>query len=124
MKRDFETIRAIMLAIENSPTEESPDILKSKNENIKMHVNLLHNRGFITSSFNQGNQEVSFARLTWKGYEFLEKIKNDGIWEITKRVSEETHIRINETMIDEVFAITTDGMVKDACITEMRKAIF
>ena len=128
MKRDFDLIRELMLAIENTKVEEIPSIMnlqishmKHHSKKIEYHVALLNSAEYAECHFKHNTEEWESVGLTWIGQEFLAKIKNDGIWELIKRVSQETGLNISETMINEVFNISTDGIINNACNLEMKK---
>ncbi len=93
MKRDMELIRKILFAIEDQykPGTESmwgPKIDGYDLETIAEHCDLLHQQGLIKTykPITGGGKVQSFriGNLTTTGYEYLELIRNNDIWEKTK----------------------------------------
>ncbi len=85
MKRDMELVREVLLKVEEILFDgASHDICvdgRSRHE-IAYHVMLLHEAGFIEAmDLGVGWKPV---RLTYRGHEFLDAARNDGIWEKAK----------------------------------------
>ena len=93
LKRDMELMRKILLAIENQYTPGQGIIYGLKVEaynavEIAEHCRLLYQSGLISDYKPQfgGSTIVDFgvSNLTNQGYDYLEQIRNDKIWDITK----------------------------------------
>jgi hypothetical protein len=91
MKRDMEIIRKVLLAIE----EQYEDVVLYELEvdgldmkTIAYHCKVLYDGGFISNyagDFASGNLHTfAVGSLTWEGHEFLDKIRDETIWEKTK----------------------------------------
>jgi Hypothetical protein (DUF2513) len=100
MKRDMDLIRELLLkleALEVSPGEIEEDIPLEMvevsgftNEQLAHHLRMLANGGFI-----EPNPEMpvstwifKFRRITWKGHDFLDSVREQKIWEKTKKGAE------------------------------------
>ncbi|MDR2982575.1 MAG: DUF2513 domain-containing protein [Puniceicoccales bacterium] len=77
MKRDFATILLILEAVENLPF---PQLGKSwavpDNELIRYNVGLLIDEKCITASPGPAYSPVTIERITWKGHDLLDELRN------------------------------------------------
>ena len=89
MKRDMELIRKILLEIEKDDKGIGFYQITSMNgysyDELYLHLCLMDDAGF----FNKVQKDLSggfmYDRLTNRGYDFLETIRNDEVWEETKK---------------------------------------
>lgn len=92
MKRDLDLLRNILLKIENLDsanteiTKESFSDLNSDIDLIYYHLQLLNDAGFIESSDISWklSSNMFVKRLTFSGCEYLDLVRNQGVWENTK----------------------------------------
>jgi hypothetical protein len=92
MKRNWDTIREILLRLEEKGLGEHPLQLSSWPKDIlpeiSCHVELLKEAGLIHGRMSKeiGPSPHDFVaiRLTWEGHELLDAIRNDTIWNKTK----------------------------------------
>jgi Hypothetical protein (DUF2513) len=92
MQRDMDLIRDILLKIEGDPmcdghhfvTIDLPGVPMDK---LNYHLMLLEQAGYVTGSETMITHSVS--SLTWDGHEFLDNIKDPGIWAATKEKTKE-----------------------------------
>ncbi|WP_339502768.1 DUF2513 domain-containing protein [Pseudomonas silesiensis] len=96
MKLDKDLVREILLAVEaskNDPKEGIDLVLKDRSpREISYHVLLLTEAGFVLS------QDAAYLanavsiwqpkRLTYKGHEFLDTVRDGEVWELTKTGAE------------------------------------
>jgi hypothetical protein len=93
MKRDMDLIRKILITLEADPQpyfSRTLEIEGYTNEEINFHLMLLNEVGLIEGTdMSAGSEPLFFPeRLTWSGFEFLESVKNETVWnEIKKRMS-------------------------------------
>lgn len=87
MRRDWDLIRLILTALESRDTTHgglAPDAFPDyPQEVVAYHFYLLEQAGLIDANLRKsGNTGVfGIARnLTWEGQEFLDKIRNDTVW--------------------------------------------
>ena len=88
MQRDMELIRAILMSVE----DESGDRLQNYEKGtIAYHVQLLIDAGLCegwvrTQNTGSGMTWDAYAihRLTWQGHDFLDSVKDDGVWKKAK----------------------------------------
>jgi len=95
MKLDQELVREILLAIEaskNDPKEGINLVLANRSPRaISYHVLLLTEAGFILSRDAFPTHNTSLwqpTRLTYKGHEFLDTVRDEEIWRLTKTGAE------------------------------------
>lgn len=91
MKRDMELCRKILLEIEEFPTNEKIDNLEIdgySDEQVSYHCKLLQEAELISDykvdRFIDGTSIFRVGSLTWKGHDFLDKIREDTVWDKTK----------------------------------------
>ena len=92
MKRNWETIRELLIKVEECtlPTENVRlnQFPKEKAAEVSYHVRLLIDAGLINGSMSQtiGPDVKDFyaTGLTWQGHEFLDSIRSNQVWEKTK----------------------------------------
>jgi hypothetical protein len=89
MTRDFELIHKLLVFFDEKPDVncvEVPDVGSDYSEiQIKYHLVLLYEAGFLNcepvrSSTSDRVIYVLPFNLSWDGYEFLAKIRSDGVW--------------------------------------------
>lgn len=96
MKRDMDLVREILLAIEEKHTGEAIFNLQIPEHNsneIAFHCRLLYDAGLISQYKEKwaDNRISIFAvgGLTWEGYDYLDKVRDNSVWKKTKDVIKE-----------------------------------
>ncbi|MFK7678742.1 DUF2513 domain-containing protein [Bacillus sp. Wb] len=87
MKRDMDLIRKILIQVEEKENEYLEYLLPIEGyteEEIQYHLRMISGQGLVNAHYADNIGRVT--TLTWEGYEFLENIKNDTIWNKTKDV--------------------------------------
>lgn len=82
MKRDWNLIRLLLLEIES---RVAPEALKQyTEEQVLYHCELLEESGLILGKLVRGGKGqvvgASIQRLTWKGHDLLDSIRDEGVW--------------------------------------------
>jgi hypothetical protein len=93
MKRDWDMIRDILTKLEEFSNEEGSLNLSSfprdKHAEISYHMELLIESGLVngqmSEEFGPEPEDFFVTRLTWQGHEFLDSIRNDTVWQKTKK---------------------------------------
>jgi hypothetical protein len=90
MKRDFDLLRLILLQIENDITV---DLSEYSIEQINYHKALLIEAGLVEGKTHYSSMvkteipdRVIINKLTWEGHDFLDKAKNNNIWDKAKKL--------------------------------------
>ena len=102
MKRDMDLIREILLFVEEHAPYPNGDSVSFKKDgvsdlDISFHIGLLENAKFVVAP---SNSEVHGSYLykkyhvvvsiTWQGYEFLDKIRDEKQWKRIKQMLSKT----------------------------------
>ena len=94
MKRDMDLVRTLMLRLEEMhqaprttytipPDANKLTVDDTNIDKIGLHILMLINAGFIDCRrMPQG--EFKFKGLTWKGHDFLDSVRDDQVWRLTK----------------------------------------
>lgn len=96
MKREMDLIRELLLFVEADPMFNGenwgyPDIPQTfleqghSMEEIDYHIELLLEAGFLKGQSRSGFGSPVINKLTWEGHEFLDNIRDQGIWAKTKK---------------------------------------
>ncbi len=87
MRRDWELIRRILLALEEYERTDGavrPDDFEGyDSETVSYHMWLLKQAGLIEATCRDQRYmkiQCIASRLTWEGHEFLDKIRSKSIW--------------------------------------------
>ena len=86
MKRDWDLIRKMILAIEDSPSGWAPDLFFERYTEVQVgyHAWLLIDaglaRGREASARGSNAPKGMITSLTWAGHEFAEAVRNDKTW--------------------------------------------
>ena len=92
MKRDMDLVREILLAIEASDDDPRAwielDLPGRSKRELSYHVMLIHGAGLIeaddTCTVGEDGFEWQPKRLTYRGHEYLDTIRDPEIWRKTK----------------------------------------
>src|ERR1700692_3539758 len=90
MERDMDLVRELLLAIERDPkldgtlwfqagTTGGFDIAGHSDAEVVYHVRMLIEEGFVAGKMMTPTA-VLVTRLTWKGHEFLDTVRDGEIW--------------------------------------------
>lgn len=87
MQRDLDTIREILLFLENSTectvVDENTPAFSSDWPKYMYHIDLIIEAGFIKAELYLG-ESFGFERLTWGGHDYLDAVRDPAIWRKTK----------------------------------------
>jgi hypothetical protein len=95
MKRDMDLIRDLLMYVEDDPRFDghqwfSPDVsndfvIEGRTlEEVNYHLDLLIEAGLIKGKSGAGFGGPVVNKLTWEGHEFIDDIRDHGIWSQTK----------------------------------------
>lgn len=93
MRRNWDTVRKILLKVEALPNEqsqaESTEIEGVDGESAAYHMRLLLEAGLMTGGCRDalGPPWCYARRLTWEGHEFLDKIRRETVWNKVKEMA-------------------------------------
>jgi Hypothetical protein (DUF2513) len=94
MKRDMDLVRDLLLHIEEDPrfdgarwaridAPEDIGITGHSTEEVAYHLDMLVEAGLLRGSIGL-DKMPAISKLTWEGHEFLDNIRDHGIWSKTK----------------------------------------
>ncbi len=94
-KRDMDLVRELLLRLEAwqmemgdvfviPPDDAALAVAGHDPAEIEYHLSLLRAEGFLDCPGSQPMLGITFAGLTWKGHEFLDDIRDPGVWQKTK----------------------------------------
>ena len=91
MKRDMDLVRAILLAAEDSNEQwlgaEALVCNAWDQVTVARHFELMDEAGLVVADVTElldGGVDGSVRRLTWAGYDFLDNVRSESVWEDTK----------------------------------------
>lgn len=91
MQRDWDCIRAILLAVEalgdTQSAVQATSLPEYDAEKLSHHIRMMMEAGLVVGKCSQGMSgplSCWATRLTWEGHEFLDKIRSDTVWNKVK----------------------------------------
>jgi len=121
MKRDMDLIREILFEIESRklvyPRSHEVILEGYKRSDISYHVLIMQEAGLLRAIEVSTADELVLhpSRLTWEGHEFLEAIKDDGIWNQAKDVVLEK----GGGLVFDVLQAVLVQIIKNAVLSEL-----
>jgi hypothetical protein len=88
MERNMDLIRDILLKVAADPQLDgshyrifdTTDFEGPSQQEIAYHIDLLFEEGFVKGIANLSGPAPAISRLTWEGHEFVDNIRDSGIW--------------------------------------------
>ena len=121
MKRDMDLVRLILLKVEKEHSSGPLYNLKIdgySNEQVPYHCKILFEAGLLSDyiSNNAGNKLYIFSvcGLTWDGYDFLEKIRDDSTWKKVKEIAKEHGLPLLIDTIKQISSNIISSMTEGA----------
>jgi hypothetical protein len=113
MNRNWDTIKEILTRLEDLTLEENALQLSSfsndRSAEISYHMVLMIEAGLVNGEMskvlNRTPHDFFARRLTWQGHEFLDSIRDDNVWQKTKKSFASSGLSMT---IDLVKAVATD----------------
>ena len=118
MKRNWDTIRKILLKLEEIPDEsgvlESGDLVGIDNEAAVYHMRLLIEAGLAVGGVPDMLNGPSYGhllRLTWEGHELLDKIRRDTVWNKIKETARTKGVDLSVEVVKVVGGLVISRMM-------------
>lgn len=117
MKRNWDTLRKIMLALEEVEGEssclESDSITGVDNETAFFHMRLLIEAGLAVGSCPEmlGRNHGSLTRLTWDGYELLDRVREKTVWNRIKEVARTKGLALSADVVKTIAGAVIKGIL-------------
>lgn len=109
MKRDWDLVREILLALEAKPDADYGlhALAGFDNEKLAYHAQLLLDGGLIFGRVQRTHLDrptsVSMLRLTWAGHELLAHMQDPKVWEEVKAVANRSRVALAVESIRDIF---------------------
>lgn len=122
MKRDMDLIRKILLTVEKEYKPGETFMLGLKVEDYDMsiiaeHCDLLYQQGFLKSykpSYASNKIHIfAIGNITASGYDYLDLIRDDGVWDKTKKEIEKQKIPSTFETIAKVAGVFVGNIIKE-----------
>ncbi|MBI5043198.1 MAG: DUF2513 domain-containing protein [Nitrospirae bacterium] len=125
MKRDWDTIREILIKFEGLAPDAGPlqlgDFPSEKAYEYSYHVELLIEAGLIHGQMSKtlGHHAQNFLaqRLTWQGHEFLDAIRSDTVWNKTKTSFVKGGLSMTFDLVKEVAKDVAVALLKSTIVS-------
>lgn len=117
MKHNWDLIRKILLKLEEKPNTtdmlNSTDIPPFDKHTVAYHYKLLSSAGLIEGFDISTIDEFDFyaTTLTWQGHEFLDKIRNDSVWNKVKSTIQSKSLDLSFDIIKQVSTSLISSML-------------
>ena len=119
MKRDMDLVRDILLMVERAeralPVGAFYD-LRASRELVDYHLELLIAHGFLDGTLHGswGSRVIggSIDGLTWDGQDFLEAVRDDGVWGSVRRAVRDTVGSTTFDVTKSVSVAVAESMIK------------
>ncbi|QLB18681.1 DUF2513 domain-containing protein [Mannheimia granulomatis] len=117
MKRNWDLIRKILIKLEEKADStswlQSDEIKGFDARTVAYHYALLTEAGLIKSIDISGMEEEDYAALslTWQGHEFLDKIRNDSVWNKIKSTLQHKSLDLSFETIKTIASTIITGML-------------
>ena len=123
MKRDMDLCRKILFAVEDCDERFCYDLKLEgyKQEEVNYNAKLLFQCGFIDKVSEDLTGNLILGSLTWAGHDFLEKIREDTVWNHTKEVITKKGLPMVVDVIKQVSAALITSMTEGAIKAIMDK---
>lgn len=118
MKRDWDVVRKILLAVEAQETSsgrvEPTSIQGYDEENVVYHMKIMDEAGLIetwSSATHSGPYRAALS-MTWEGHEFLDQIRQDTMWNRVKGGAREKGLDLSVDVIGQLAKTIIFSMLK------------
>lgn len=114
MKRDWDLIREVLLAVEaNSSRELHFDVGEDDERKTAEHAFLLWKSGFLdgVNASSMDGDYVIVTGLTWAGHDLLQTIQSKPVWERIKSTAQEKSIDLTFDAVKKLGAMALDAIL-------------
>ena len=118
MRRDMDLVRSILLQVEGAESDVPLSDLtcdKWSMAEVAYHVEMMQAHGLLDATIHRGSHGTvvlgEVSGLTWDGCDYLDAIRDDGVWAKTKK------------LVREAVGSTTMAVIKDAACMVATQAI-
>lgn len=118
MKRDMDLVRHILMAVEDSRSPVSAEDIVAKPwtmDDVFYHIRLMEAHGLLDAGLLDADDSPYYcvvSGLTWEGSDFLDAIRDDGIWKKTKAVVRGVSSSVTMQTIRETAVLVASQAIK------------
>lgn len=121
MKRDMDLIRKIMLRIEEEYISTAIFNLQVEGysaEQVATHCKMLYEAGLLSDYKAQYASDELYmfgvGNLTWDGYDYLEKVRDDSVWKKIKDTAKEHGVPLLIDTVKQISSAIISAMTEGA----------
>lgn len=121
MERNWEVVRAILLRLEalgdTSSMVHAGEVAPFDFEIVGYHMQIMQEAGLIEARVSEalgGATHVFASRLTWEGHEFLDRIRDQTLWNRVKASAREKGLAPSFDVITAIATTLVGAIVKGA----------
>lgn len=118
MKRNWDTLRKILIKLEDIPEEsgqlDTDSVCGVDNEAAYYHMRLLIEAGLAVGACPEMLSGPSYgylSRLTWDGHELLDKIRRDTVWNKIKETARTKGIDLSVEVVKKIGGLVIGGLL-------------
>lgn len=116
MKRDWDLIRAILIAAEEkAPGEhlQNHEIADYDHQLVAAHIEMLHNAGYVEATFLRSNTLTAILRkTTYAGHDLLDTMRSDSAWAGIKNVAKSKGLELTFAVVKQLGTFVVDKLLK------------
>jgi len=118
MKRNWEVIKEILIAVEGSESPLNAKITLESFDDSKLdvyyyHFDMLCGTNLVDSSIDMGQHGIKYFNiqsLTFEGHDFLDTIRSDTVWNKVKELSMKKSIELTFDSIKKLSALAITSL--------------
>lgn len=120
MKRDLDLVRSILVYVEKAERDVDAESLVTDRwplETVSYHVRLMAHHGLLDLSqdvldMNGETVALSVSGLTWDGQDYLEAVRDNRVWNRTKKAVSEAVGSTTFEVVKQAAVMVATGLVK------------
>ncbi|WP_233842201.1 DUF2513 domain-containing protein [Dyella sp. 2HG41-7] len=117
MKRDWDVVREILLALEQQNENSSRGIshIEGRDDsNVAYHIRIMIEAGLIEGNVRDylgGEVSAVALRMTWTGHEFLDQIRSQNVWGKVKSQAAEKGLSLTFEVVKSLAGAVTKAIL-------------
>lgn len=116
MIRDWDLIRAVLVAAESKPPGEllRPSEIEGDFGLVVAHMEMLHDAGYVQANFVRTMQGTSsqIVKVTLAGHDLLDTLRSDTAWSSIKKVAKAKGVELTFEAVKQIGKFVTDKLLK------------
>jgi hypothetical protein len=99
MERDWDCVRAILVALEDKANATDPmppaAVEEFDAQKVSYHMKLMIEAALIEGNCAKGGYPCFAKSMTWEGHELLDKIRSEAVWNQVKKMAREKGVSLS-----------------------------